>query len=90
MKKPISGRNQLSYARLRMSLKIATTMIASRGEMNASRTARHGTPRNFYGSMRSSAICFAECSNSISKMPSIVALKLIGVVWPALTSFLMS
>ena len=43
-----------------------------------------------YGSTRSSAICFPESSNSISKMPSIVALKLTRVVWPALTSFLMS
>ena len=43
-----------------------------------------------YGSTRSSAIGFRASSNSISKMPSIVALKKIRVVSPALTSFMMS
>jgi len=56
-------------------------------------SARSGRARRAaadQGSTRSSAICFADSSNSISKMPSIVALKEIFVVTPALTSFLMS
>src|SRR3954464_11861717 len=61
---------------------------AWRDECEQDGQARHGDTR--YGSTRNSAIWVAEPSNSISKMPSIVALKLIGVVTPALTSFLMS
>ena len=38
----MNGTIQLSIERVRMSLKIATKMIASRGEISARRTARQG------------------------------------------------
>src|SRR3954447_4402664 len=50
--------------------------------------AGHGVESD-YGSTRSSAICVDVSSNSISKIPSIVALNEIGVTTPALTSCMM-
>ena len=46
--------------------------------------------RAYFGSTRSSASCCADCSSSISKMPVIVALKVIVSVLPGSRSFLMS